>query len=108
MPWLGPDSLPDTQAVHVVAECRAKRGHEDALRKVLLAAVGPSRHDAGVTSYVVHEDIRTPGHFFFIEEYESRDALKQHMQQPHFKTLVAESKDLIDGEFAMATLRPAE
>ncbi len=99
--------MSDTQPLHLVAECRAKPGHEDELRKVLLAALGPSRGDEGVLSYVVHEDIRTPGHFFFVEHYTSRDALKQHMQQPHFKTLVAESKDLIDGEFAMSMLRPA-
>jgi quinol monooxygenase YgiN len=100
--------MSDTQPLHVVAECRAKAGHEDALRKVLLAAVGPSRGDAGVVSYVVHEDIRKPGHFFFVEHYTSRDALKQHMQQPHFKALVEESKTLIDGEFAMSMIRPAE
>ena len=100
--------MSDTQPVHVVAECRAKPGQEDALRTVLRAAVGPSRGDAGVVSYVLNEDIKQPGHFFFVEHYESRDALKQHMQQPHFKALVAGSKDLIDGEFAMAMVRPAE
>ena len=76
--------------------------------RVLHAAVAPSRQDAGVLSYTVHEDTKKPGHFFFIEQYASRDALKQHMAQPHFKTLVAESKELIEGEFAMATLRPVE
>ncbi len=100
--------MSDTQPIHIVAECRAKPGQEDALRKVLLAAVAPSRGDAGVVSYVVQEDIKAPGHFFFVEEYASRDALKQHMQQPHFKTLVAETKELIAGEFAMTMLRPAE
>ena len=100
--------MSDTQPLHVVAECRAKAGHEDALRKVLLAAVEPSRGDAGVMSYMVHEDIRTPGHFFFVEHYASRDALKQHMQQPHFKALVAGTKDLIEGEFLMSMIRPAE
>ncbi len=98
--------MSDTQPVHIVAECRAKPGQEDALRAVLHAAVEPSRKDAGVVSYVLNEDIRTPGHFFFVEHYASRDAVKQHMAQPHFKALVAGSKDLIDGEFAMAMTRP--
>ena len=96
------DSLP----VHLVAECRAKPGQEDALRRVLHAAVAPSRADEGVVSYVLNEDIRTPGHFFFVEHYATRDALRQHMQQPHFKTLVAGSKELIEGEVAMAMVRP--
>ena len=99
--------MSDTQPVHVVAECRAKPGQEDALRTVLTAAVAPSRGDAGVLAYAVHEDIRTPGHFFFLEHYASRDALKQHMQQPHFKTLVEATKDLIEGEFLMTLVRPA-
>ena len=100
--------MSDTQPVHVVAECRAKPGEEDALRQVLMAVVAPSRGDPGVISYVVNEDIRTPGHFIFVEHYASRDALKQHMQQPHFKDLVAASKDLIAGEFAISMIRPVE
>ena len=100
--------MSDTQPVHLVAECRAKPGQEDALRRVLHAAVEPSRRDAGVQSYMLHEDTKEPGHFFFVELYASRDALKHHMDQPHFKTLVAGSKDLIDGEFKMALLRPVE
>ena len=100
--------MSDTQPVHVVAECHAKPGQEDALRRVLQAAVAPSRGDEGVVSYVLNEDIRTPGHFFFVEHYASRDALKDHMAQPHFKALVAGSKDLIQGEFAMALIRPVE
>lgn len=100
--------MSDTQALHVVAQCQAKPGQEDALRRVLHAAVAPSRGDAGVLSYVLNEDIKKPGHFFFIEHYASRDALKQHMQQPHFKTLVEQSKDLIDGDFPIAMVRPVE
>ncbi len=100
--------MSDTQPLFVVAQCRAKPGQEDALRRVLHAAVGPSRGDAGVMSYVLNEDIKQPGHFFFIEHYASRDALKQHMQQPHFKTLVEQSKDLIDGDFPIAMVRPVE
>ncbi len=98
--------MSNTLPVHVVAECRAKPGHEDALRQILHAAVSPSRGDAGVLSYVLNEDTKQSGHFFFVEHYASRDALKQHMQQPHFKALVAGAKDLIAGEFAMAIVRP--
>ncbi len=75
---------------------------------MLHAAVAPSRGDAGVLSYVLNEDIKQPGHFFFVEHYASRDALKQHMQQPHFKALVAGSKDLIAGEFTIAMVRSTE
>jgi quinol monooxygenase YgiN len=100
--------MSDTQPLHVVAECRAKPEQEDALRSVPMAAVAPSGCDAGVVSYVVHEDIKTPGHFFFVEEYASRDALKQHMAQPHCKTPVAETKELIASDCSMAMLRPAE
>ncbi len=98
--------MSDTLPVHVVAECRAKPGQEDALREVLHAAVSPSRGDTGVLSYVLNEDTKQPGHFFFVEHYASRDALTRHMQQPHFKALVAGSKGLIAGEFAMAIVRP--
>jgi quinol monooxygenase YgiN len=100
--------MSDAQDIHLVAECRAKPGQEDALRKAVHAAVAPSRGDPGVLSYTVHEDTKQPGHFFFVEHYASREALKAHMDQPHFKTLVAETKDKIEGEFKMSLLRPVE
>ena len=100
--------MSDTQDIHLVAECRAKPGHEDALRKAVHAAVCSIAWGCGRGSAMdtVHEDTKQPGHFFFVEHYASRDALKAHMDQPHFKTLVAETKDKIEGEFKMSLIRP--
>jgi quinol monooxygenase YgiN len=88
--------MPETSEVIVVAEVRAKSGQADALRAVLLAAVAPSRKEAGNNTYRLHEDKQTPGHFVFYENWKSQEAIDEHMRTPHFKTLVAQAESLAE------------
>ena len=88
--------MPETSEVIVVAEVRAKPGQADALRAVLLAAVAPSRQEAGNNTYRLHEDKQTPGHFIFYENWKSQDAIDEHMRTPHFKALVAQAEPLAE------------
>ena len=37
--------------------------------------------------YVLHRDSQNPSLFVFVEHWRSEQALKQHMQTPHFKAL---------------------
>ena len=91
--------MPETSEVIVVAEVRAKPGQADALRAVLLAAVAPSRQEAGNNTYRLHEDKQTPGHFIFYENWKSQDAIDEHMRTPHFKALVAQAEPLAEPSF---------
>lgn len=91
---------------YVVATCRAKSGHEDALRIILRAAVAPSQAEEGILSYILNEDIKAPGRFVFIEQYRDDAANQRHTQTAHFKTLFTQASPLIDGKFDIAMVRP--
>lgn len=75
--------------VRVAAFLHAKPGHEDAVRDACLACVAPTRGEAGNDMYVLHRDAQDASLFVFIEHWKSKQALDQHMQTPHFKTLAA-------------------
>jgi quinol monooxygenase YgiN len=89
-------AMPETSEVIVVAEVRAKAGQADALRAVLLAAVAPSRQEAGNNVYRLHEDKQRPGNFLFYENWKSQEAIDEHMRTPHFKALVAQAEPLAE------------
>jgi quinol monooxygenase YgiN len=66
------------------------------------------RADPGRTGnrgYALHEGLDTPGRFFLYETWTSRDALKQHLQTPHFKTLDQNSKPLLAKPLSIAVVR---
>ena len=93
------------QEIHVIAEAQAKPGQDAALRDVLQACVTPTRAEQGNRGYALHEDLDTPGRFFLYETWTSRDALKQHLQTPHFKTLDQNSKPLLAKPLSIAVVR---
>ena len=66
--------------ISVVAQIRAKSGHEDEVRKGLEKLVGPSQKEAGCLKYHVFEDKHYTGSFFTYEEWESETALDTHLQ----------------------------
>ena len=71
-------SGPDDK-ITVIAELRAKSGHEDEIRKNLEALVGPSRKEPGCLRYDLYESKYYTGDFFTHEEWESEAALEKHL-----------------------------
>lgn len=47
-----------------------------------------TRLEIGCISYDLHQDIKHPGHFIFIEEWVDRAALDAHVESEHFQRLV--------------------
>jgi quinol monooxygenase YgiN len=77
----GSDSNSATAAkITVVAQIRAKSGHEDEVRSAFTKVVGPSQKEAGCIKYNLYEDKHYTGSFFTIEEWESEEALEVHLQ----------------------------
>ena len=66
--------------ISVVAQIRAKSGHENEVRTMMAALPGPSRREDGCIRYDVLEDAHYPGSFFTYEEWESEAALEKHLQ----------------------------
>jgi quinol monooxygenase YgiN len=68
------------EKISVIAQIRAKSGHEDAVRTMISGLVGPSNQEPGCLKYEVLEDTHYPGSFFTYEEWESEAALDTHLQ----------------------------
>lgn len=79
MSLFGSSEVKDTK-ISVIAQARAKSGHEDAVRKMFEGLVEPSLKEPGCLKYSVFEDAHYPGSLFTYEEWESEDALDTHLQ----------------------------
>lgn len=93
------------QEIHVIAAFRAKAGQETALRNVLQACVRPTRAEQENRGYTLHEDLDSPGRYFFCATWVSCAALKRHFQTPHFKDLDDGAKPLLSQPASIAVVR---
>ncbi len=55
--------------------------------------VEESRKEKGCISYTLHQNTENPLHFCIMEQWEDENAIQQHNQTNHFKTLVPQMKD---------------
>ncbi len=69
-----------SEVISVVAQIRAKSGHEAEVRKALAALAEPSLNEPGCLKYTVFEDKHYAGSFFTYEEWESEAALDEHLR----------------------------
>ena len=95
-----------SEDVRVVALIEAKQGEESAVQQACEACVGPTRQEAGCEMYVLHRDGQNPSLFAFVEHWKSEQALKQHMQTPHFKVLVQALDGRLRQPMRVHVLRP--
>ena len=90
--------------ISVVAQLRAKSGQEDEVRKALAALVEPSSREPGCLRYSVFEDAHYTGSFFTYEEWESEDALDQHLQTN--KAALNKAKSLLCEDLRINVIKP--
>jgi quinol monooxygenase YgiN len=76
--------MPHSSDLIIIAESKAKPGHEDALRTALLTMIAPSRAEAGCVQYTLHELLDEPGHFYFYEVWKDEAAFEFHTRTPYF------------------------
>ena len=57
-----------------------------------------TRQEPGNISYSFYEESGVPNSFIYFEEWQSREALKEHLEKPYIQPLLAEFADLVDGE----------
>ena len=74
--------------IHVVALVEGKPGSAEAIVNVVAPCITATRREQGCLSYTFHQDKARPDRFMFIEIWANKDALKQHAQSAHLKTLV--------------------
>lgn len=80
----------------IVANIRAKAGHENAVRTELEKLVEPTRQEQGCIQYDLHRNNDKPGHFLFFENWESRDLWQAHMASDHIARYIEATDGAIE------------
>lgn len=71
--------------LRVVALFRAKPDKIQELREVLTAFVAPTVQEKGCVFYQLHQNLKDPADFSFLEEWESEEDLAAHSQSAHIQ-----------------------
>jgi quinol monooxygenase YgiN len=82
-------------SIHILARFNAKPDSIDALRKLLLGMLEPTRKEDGCIAYRLISNSADPAEFSFVEEWASQAAIDAHMQTPHLKALLSECGTLV-------------
>jgi quinol monooxygenase YgiN len=102
MTLFGKDSTGEGK-ISVVAQIRAKSGHEDEVRSMFESVVGPSQKEMGCLKYNLYEDKHYTGSFFTVEEWESEEALETHLHT--HKEALDKAKSLLREELRISILK---
>lgn len=96
----------DGGKITVVAQIRAKSGHEAEARTMLAGLQEPSRKEPGCIRYDVFEDAHYPGSLFTVEEWESEAALDTHLQVN--KAGLNKMKALLREDLRISVMKPVD
>jgi len=80
-----------------IATFTVKPGNEDEVERILRGLIEPSQADVGCIKYALHRGLDDPSSFAMVERWTSREALDDHLQQPHVAA-VAEALPLLEGQ----------
>jgi len=82
-----------TEGIILTAIVKAKPGQEEAVKKVLLGMVEPTRKEPGCLCYNLHQSKSDKTQFMFYEQWASKEAIDAHGKTPHMKALGGKLKD---------------
>ena len=97
------NSKEESTRISVIAQIRAKSGHEAEVRKICEGLVGPSQKEPGCLKYNIYEDKYYTGSFYTYEEWETEDALNVHLETN--KTGLNQLKSLLREELRISVLK---
>ncbi len=78
------------------------------LKSALAGLQVTTRTESGCLSYEWSESVETPGTFYSIETWESREALETHLAADHVKAAVAALPGWLGGQPALVGYETAE
>ena len=91
--------------VSVIAEIKAKAGHEEEVRVILHELVVAARLEPGCEAYHLLEDKKIFGQFATCEDWENVGALQRHLDGTVAKSSLEKAQPMIDGEMKLTVFR---
>lgn len=95
-----------SQGYALIVKLHAVEGMENALEKLLMSVVEPTRAEPGCVFYQLNRDIVNPGIFHFYEVYKNRDAFLAHLATPYIRTLLIALQPYLARDNEMVFLSP--
>ena len=80
----------------VVAFIQSKAGKETEVEQTLRGLIPPTRSEAGCINYNLHRSHDNEGLFMFYENWNSREALDQHLATPYLQAFISKAEDLLE------------
>jgi len=71
----------------IVAQFTVLPGKTDALMKEVKPLIEATCEESGCMTYILHQDIKNPDNFAFIEHWKDQASVDAHMRSEHFKTI---------------------
>ena len=84
--------------VIVMAKVSVKPGKKAELLEMAKAVIAATRKEEGCVSYVLLDNTYDPGGCLFVEEWTSKEALKQHAASAHIAEWRKNSADLLSAK----------
>ena len=80
----------------IIAHIHADADQVDFVKAALLKIIPPTLAEEGCLNYDLHQDNEDPAHFFFYENWESRELWQLHMESEHLKEFKAATEGTIE------------
>jgi quinol monooxygenase YgiN len=80
----------------IVANIKASADKIELVKAELLKLIDLTRAEKGCINYDLHQDNENPVHFFFYENWESRELWQAHMDSQHLKDYIAATEGALD------------
>ena len=94
-----------SDGVRVVATLIAKAGKAEELGSVLRELIAPTNAEVGCRCYELWQNEADEHEFRFIEEWDSEEALAQHLATPHIAEGRSRMPDLMAGDLDLCKYR---
>lgn len=89
--------MSETTTLQVVARVIARPDTVDAVKRILVGMLEPSRDEQGCLVYELLQCQDDPTDFTFVEEWTDASALARHAASPHIAGVQAELRALVAG-----------
>jgi|SRR5947209_3479518 len=96
------------QQLTVMAQFRARRGAEDAVKAALARVVVPTRGEAGNISYDLYQATDDPTLFVLYERWRDQDSFDWHLEQPYLQQMLADVSGHLAEPYSGTQLTPVE
>lgn len=84
--------------ITIVAKSILKQGKKEEFKAAAEELIRESRKEKGNISYTLYEDINDSSVVSFIEVWKDEEAIKQHNDSEHFKSIVPKLSELREGK----------